>query len=226
MKTIRLVLADDQVLFVESLRIVIETRSSRDMKMNVVATANDGIQAVEAVRRTDPDVVLMDVRMPNLDGVEATRIIHQEFPSINIIMLTTFADDDYVYEALRCGASGYILKDMPPADLIETIHAVRAGGVMISPAVADKLVSKMHQSGTLNAEPDSMQDKRAPFFSLSKREQEIYKLIFDGYDNKEIAEKLYIAEQTVKNHISEIYSKFGVHDRLHLMRPVQSGSKK
>lgn len=219
MKKIQIMLVDDQTLFVESLRTVLETRAE---DMEVIGVAGDGAQAVELVRKCQPDVVLMDVRMPVMNGVESTRLIKEQFPDIKVLMLTTFDDDQYVVEALRLGAVGYLLKDMPPAELISAVRAVHEGGVLISPKVATKLVEKI-----ANPTADKGKEPVCPTVNnnlwineLSSREKRILQLMAQGYDNKEIARALFIAEQTVKNHVSIIYSKLGVHDRVQASRLV------
>lgn len=217
--SIRVLLVDDQLLFVESLRIVMETRA-RDIE--IVAIARDGSSALQAVEEYRPDVVIMDVRMPGLDGVEATRIIHRKYPEIRIIMLTTFDDDDYVFQAIQHGAAGYLLKDMPPAELLDSIRLINRGHVMFSPAVASKITRTSSRStampaGTEQADDDSV-SPTVRYSMLSRREHEVFHLIVDGFDNREIAERLNLAEQTIKNHVSEIYAKMAVPDRLHLIR--------
>lgn len=214
---------DDQTLFVESLRTVLETRAD---DMVVVGIANDGGRAVEVVAEANPDVVLMDVRMPGMNGVESTRLIKERFPEIRVLMLTTFDDDQYVIEALRLGAVGYLLKNMPPAELISAIRAVHEGGVLISPQVANKLVGLLTGSPI---KPDGRQAHNpiaALVNQLSGREKEILQLMAEGLDNKEIAKKLFIAEQTVKNYVSVIYSKLGVRDRVQASRMMMEAGLK
>lgn len=220
MDKIRVVLADDQVLFVENLRIVLETRA-KDIK--VVGIARDGIEAVECVNREHPNIILMDVRMPNMDGVEATRLIHNQCPDTQVMMLTTFDDDQYVHEALHNGAVGYVLKNISPLELITTIRAVNQGRVIISPAIAAKLVEGMphaeresiDQSHTASTVPEGYQE-------LSKREKEVFALIARGYNNKEISEQLFVAEQTVKNYVHAVYQKIGARDRIQAVHIAQS----
>lgn len=217
MGKIKIVLVDDQTLFVESLKTVLETRAD---DMEVVGVANDGKQAVEVVAETCPDIVLMDVRMPVMNGVESTRLIKERYPDTRVLMLTTFDDDLYVIEALRLGAVGYLLKNMPPAELISAIRAVYEGGVLISPQVANKLVGLLTNPQS-KAEGDHDSDRVGSLVNqLSSREKEILQLMAEGLDNKEIARKLYIAEQTVKNYVSVIYSKLGVRDRVQASRMV------
>lgn len=216
MNEIKVLLVDDQMLFVESLRTVLETRAE---EIRVVGVALNGREALELASKEKPDVVLMDVRMPEVNGVECTRILKERFPEVKVLMLTTFDDDEYVVEALRLGAAGYLLKDVPPTDLISTIRAVYRGGVMISPKVASKLVEKLVQVS--HGEPEQLSSSpQSPVWlgELSNREKDILRLLAKGYDNKEIAKRLYIAEQTVKNYVSIIYSKMGVKDRVQASR--------
>lgn len=208
MDKIRVLLVDDQVLFVDSLKIVLETNASDIEVVGVTYTAEE---AIELLEKRKPDIVLLDIRMPTMDGVEATRIIHREYPGVKVIILTTFDDDDYVYEALQFGAVGYLLKDMPPNELIAAIRAVNADAVLISPVIKSKLVKLI--------QPDDFNDYRYSMVKeLSKREREVLSLIIEGKDNQEISQHLYISEQTVKNHVSTIYSKLGVHNRLQIMK--------
>ena len=222
MSRTRVLLVADQVLFVESLRAVLETRAT---DFEVVGVALSGREAIQLVVEKKPDIILMDVRMPDMDGVEATKIIHEAYPDIHILMLTTFDDDVYVVEALNHGAAGYILKDIPPGQLILSLRAVYGGSIIISPQVAKKLLR--NREG--HAHPDEGAETRAPpsaehFFLkfLSRREIEILRLIGEGADNRLIARKLSIAEQTVKNHASVIYSKLHVHNRMQAMRLANS----
>ena len=223
MDKIKIVLVDDQTLFVESLRTVLETRAD---DLQVVGVAGDGRRAVEVVAQTNPDIVLMDVRMPGVNGVESTRLIKEQYPQTRVLMLTTFDDDQYVIEALRLGAVGYLLKNMPPSELISAIRAVYEGGVLISPQVANKLLGLITNSQMRSEEAQSHNSIAALVNQLSGREKEILQLMAEGLDNKEIARKLFIAEQTVKNYVSVIYSKLGVRDRTQASRMViESGLK-
>ena len=212
MEKIKLLLVDDQTLFVESLKTVLKTRAK---DMTVIGVANDGPAALAMVAVEQPDIILMDVRMPGMNGVETTRQIKEKYPLIKVLMLTTFDDDDYVVEALKLGAVGYLLKDMPPAELIKAIREVHEGGVLISPKVAAKIVDKLINP-VKERSPNSEQNSLAN--ELSNREKEVLRLLAQGLDNKEIAARLFIAEQTVKNHVSVIYSKLGVHDRVQALR--------
>jgi DNA-binding NarL/FixJ family response regulator len=221
---IRVMIVEDQILFLESLKVVLETRAD---DIQVVQTAHDGLQAVEQVQVSQPDVILMDVRMPKLDGVAATRQIHSLYPQIQIVMLTTYDDDDYVREALHHGAVGYILKSIPPNELIASIRAINHGNVLIDPEIASRLVERMY-GGSENKDPGAPgeSDVTEWYDQLSRREREILGLIAKGLDNRKIAETLFLAEQTVKNHISIIYSKLGVHDRVLLAIKAQSLTRK
>jgi DNA-binding NarL/FixJ family response regulator len=209
-RKITLLLADDHVLFCESLRTVLATEAH---DIDVIGIARDGKEVLALVEERHPDVVLMDVRMPGMDGVQATRLIHERFPGTRVMMLTTFDDDEYVREAMKYGAEGYLLKDTPLPNLIIAIRALQEGVVQVSPAVVMKLAggAPAHTGAGQQAEPDG----GAPAWvrSLSPREKEIARLVAQGLDNPEIARALFIAEQTVKNHMSDIYFKLGVHDR-------------
>jgi DNA-binding NarL/FixJ family response regulator len=156
----------------------------------------------------------MDVRMPEMDGVEATRIIHERFPDVLVVMLTTFDDDRNVQTALSNGAVGYLLKDLPPADLIAVLRAVGSGVSLISPTVMAKLMVKL--DSVMQDPNNSKQKASVPnwFQSLSSREREILKLLSEGFENKEIAGRLFLAEQTVKNYVSAIYTKIDVSNRI------------
>lgn len=213
MEKTKIILVDDQILFVESLRTVIEIRAP---DISVIAIAHNGEEAVKLVEKYKPQIVLMDVRMPVLDGVEATRIIHEKFPQVHVIMLTTFDDDTYVKKALSYGAVGYLLKDMAPSELIASLRAIKKGPVMISPSIVSKILEHAYEEGY---KKNSIE--RDKFLkTLSCREREILDLIAKGYNNKEIALELSIAEQTVKNHVSIIYDKLGVRDRVQAVQYV------
>lgn len=222
MNKTRVLLADDQVLFVESLRTVLETRAT---DFEVVGVALSGREAIRLVVEKQPDIILMDVRMPDMDGVEATKIIREAYPDIHVLMLTTFDDDVYVAEALNHGAAGYLLKDIPPAELIVSLRAVCSGSIIISPQVANKVL-RTREGDTAaeeGAETRAMQSGENSFLRfLSRREIEILRLIGEGADNVLIAKKLSIAEQTVKNHVSVIYSKLHVHNRMQAMKLANS----
>ncbi len=206
----RILLVDDQIMFVENLRVVLETYAP---EFEIVGIAHDGQEAVRKARQFQPTVILMDVRMPVLDGVGATEAILKEFPSTRIIMLTIFDDDEYVYQALNNGASGYLLKNMRPEALVSSIKAVLDGAVLISPVAAQKLVNSRSQDTTESAH-------EAPHWlgSLGSREREVLSLLVEELSNQEIAERLSISEATVRNYMSGIYDKIGVENRFQAMR--------
>ncbi len=215
---IKILLADDQILFLESLKSVIESRAEN---IQVVATALNGREAIQMVEQYRPEVALLDVRMPDMDGVEAARQINERYPEVRIVMLTTFDDDEYVRDALNYGAVGYLLKDIPPKKLIASIQAVKEGSVMMAPSIARKLVQQVAAEPQGTSKKSKSEEKPEWLKELSKRELEVLKLLGEGYDNRQIADQLYIAEQTVKNHVSEIYSKLGTHSRIKTMKMVQ-----
>ena len=209
---IRIIIADDQNLFVEGLRYILEARAS-DMK--VVATVANGEEAVEAAERLQPDIILMDVRMPRMDGVEATRIIHQRLPKCRILMLTTFPDDEYVHAALRSGAVGYLLKNRPLSELIHSIRAVRNGIMLIDPGVAEALFHAPDEGWT---SAEEMEDLIA---TLTQREREVLYLLIQAHDNTQIAESLGVAVQTVRNYTSAIYNKLRIANRMDLFKMMK-----
>lgn len=203
-ETIRVLLVDDQRLMREGLRVLLELEPG----LEVVGEAGNGKEALEAYVAFRPDVVLMDVRMPEMDGVEATRRLRERHPEARIIILTTFDDDAYVFEGLRAGALGYLLKDVSGDELAEAIRIVMAGGAFLSPSVARKVVAEFSRL----APPARPPDEGLPE-PLSEREKEVLHLLAQGLSNREIAERLVLAEGTVKNHVTTILQKLGVRDR-------------
>jgi DNA-binding NarL/FixJ family response regulator len=220
---IRVLLVDDQVLFAETLQTVISMKAD---DIDVVDIAYNGKDAIMAARRLIPDIILMDVRMPVMDGVQAACEIHQILPDIRIMMLTTFDDDAYVHRALEGGAVGYLLKNMPSGELINSIRAVNNGTLQISPSVASQLVTNQKPGDHLQEDEEKRDDTEYSIDLLSRREREILYLMSRGYDNPHIAEKLFIADQTVKNHISHIYNKLDVHDRMSVMKAARNSELK
>jgi DNA-binding NarL/FixJ family response regulator len=209
MNKIRIALADDQKIFTESLKIYLEEISNQ---LEVIAMAAEGREIVEIAEHGHPDLILMDVRMPILDGVRATKEIHDKHPDIKILILTTFDDDENVHAAMKYGAAGYLLKeDIDSSVLLNAIKAVSSGSILLSPHIARKLVRKdVHNGG----QEKNNKEKIPPwFYSLSKKEKRILKLIAKGLDNREISEEMFLVEQTVKNYISIIYSKLGTRNR-------------
>ena len=204
MKAIRILLCDDQPLFRKGLRILLSLQPD----FEVVDEAGDGAEAIELAKKHRPAVVLMDLQMPGLDGIAATRRVRAELPDCQVIALTTFDDDENVFEGLRAGAIGYLLKDVPPEKLFEAIRLSARGESFIQPSVARKVVVEFAR---LSDRPP--QARKLELESLSEREREVLRLITNGASNKEIAGKLFIAPGTVKNHITNILSKLGVRDR-------------
>ena len=220
MGTITVLLVDDQKLFVDNLKTVLDLAGE---DIEVVGIAYDGEQAVRMVGQLKPRIVLMDVRMPVMDGVEATRIIHRKSPDITIIMLTTFDNDDYVHDALKNGAHGYLLKSIPPAELLACIRATGAGKVLVSPEVATRMVGWKAGTAAPSIEhPADRQQLSVILESFSPREREVIEHIAMAYSNREIAEKMFISEQTVKNYISRIYARLGVSRRSQLVKLYHS----
>jgi DNA-binding NarL/FixJ family response regulator len=202
---IHILLADDQPLFREGIRTILSLQT--DLK--VVGEAADGLEAVQQALSLQPQVVLMDLRMPHLGGVEATRRIRAQAPSCRVIVLTTFDDDEEVFDALRAGAVGYLLKDAPSGTLIEAIRAAARGESFLQPSVTAKVVAEFTRLSRAHpAGPPA-----APIESLSERECEVLGQLAAGKSNKEIASALSIAEGTVKNHMTNILGKLGVQDR-------------
>jgi len=202
---IRVLLVDDQALFREGL----ETLLSVHKDIQVVGQASNGQEAVEVAASVRPDVVLMDVRMPVLNGVRATRRLKKALPQCRVIVLTTFDDDEYVFDALRAGAVGYLLKDVASAQLIEAIRAAARGESILEPSVAAKVIAEFTRVSSMV--PSAQMEQLVE--PLSERELEILGLIARGASNKEIADQLFIAEGTVKNHVTHILGKLGVRDR-------------
>ncbi len=215
MKRIRILIADDQALFAESLKTVLDSRAK---ELTVIGVVENGREAVAWVAEHDVDVVLMDVRMPEMNGVEATRRIMTEKPTTRIVMLTTFQDDTFVYRSLEHGAVGYVLKNTPIEDLIATIVAASRGVVQISPDLVPNLVAHYRSDAVRELRPDERPDWLR---FLTHREKEILQLMATGLDNHEIAARLNLALQTVKNYVSQIYDKLGTKDRMDAVKLVQ-----
>lgn len=212
MKT-RIVIVDDTRLFREALARYFDLQP----EMQVVGEAGNGQEGVEVALRERPDVVLMDIRMPVMDGVTATGQIKAALPETQVVALTTFSDDEYIFEVLKAGAVGYLLKDIPAPDLVEAVRAVRSGGVLIPPAIAARLVAEFTRLATgapaaaTAAAPAPKERDRLE--DLTAREAEILRLIAQGLANQEIAEQLFLSEGTVKNYVSTIRAKLHARDR-------------
>jgi DNA-binding NarL/FixJ family response regulator len=201
---VRVVIADDQALVRGGFRMILDSRSD----IEVVGEAEDGWQALELVERHEPDIVLMDVRMPNLDGLEATRRIAASGAPGRIIVLTTYDVDEYVFAALRAGASGFLLKDVRPADLVEAIRVVASGDALLAPSVTRRLLDRF---------ADTLPDREtAPpdLTELTEREREVLRFVALALSNAEIAARLVVSEATVKTHVSSVLRKLGLRDRV------------
>ena len=203
-RPIRVLIAEDDALMRAGLRGVL----GGDPAIDVVGEAGDGREALYQTRLLRPDLVLMDIRMPGLDGIAATRDVLGAFPDVKVVILTTFEQDDYIFGALRAGASGFLLKRTPPEDLLAAIHAVAAGDALLSPSVTRRVIARMADE----PEPDAARD--ALVDALTPREREVLELVARGLSNAEIATALVIEESTVKTHTKRIVAKLGVRDRV------------
>lgn len=205
---IKVLLADDQDILVEGLKLIL----GKEEDIQIIGTANNGRRAYEVCKNHPPDVVLMDIKMPELSGVEATDMIKRDFPEVKVIVLTTFNDDEYIYDALKNGASGYMLKDASPSEIAEAVRRVYNGGALIQSAVAVKVLDKFSELARENR--PKHRDSRTEL--LTERETEICRLIAEGKNNKEISDELYLSEGTVKNHITRVLIKLDLRDRTQL----------
>ncbi len=201
---VRVLLVDDQSLFREALATLLGARTD----VQVVGEAGDGFQALQQSARLRPDVVLMDLHMPVLDGIAATRRLRVEQPEVRVLALTTFDDDEDVFEALRAGALGYLLKDVSSDRLVEAVLAAARGESVLQPSVAAKVVARLAQ---LDVAPRSRPQPLV--VPLSDRELDVLRLLADGRSNREIARELFLAEGTVKNHVTNVLAKLGARDR-------------
>ena len=199
---IRVLIADDQSMVRAGFRMLLADEGDID----VVAEAINGLDAAAKAARFDPTVILMDIRMPELDGLEATRRILAANSRARILILTTFGLDEYVYEALRAGASGFVLKDDPPEQLIAAVRVVAAGDALLSPAITKRVIKQFARAPRLQPPKE--------FNELTAREQETLRLVADGLSNAEIGQQLYISETTVKTHVTHILQKLELHDRV------------
>ena len=202
--SIRVLIADDQALVRAGFRMILEA----DSDLEVVAEAVDGLEAVEAARRLTPDLVLMDIRMPNLDGLEATRrLLDGDGETTRVLILTTFGLNEYVYEALRAGASGFLLKDAPPEDLLSAVHVIDRGDALLDPSITRAVVEEFARRPLRTDLAGKLQD-------LTAREREVLELLARGLSNGEIAARFVLSEGTVKTHVASVLRKLGLRDRV------------
>jgi DNA-binding NarL/FixJ family response regulator len=201
--TIRVVVVDDEALVRDGISLMLDVESD----IEVVGEAGTGVEAIAVVRETEPDVVLMDIRMPEMDGLEATARIVESEDSVRVIILTTFDPDEYVYEALRAGASGFMLKDTPRNELAAAVRTVFDGGAMLSPTITSRLIGRFTDRLSVDTKTSNRLEQ------LSNRELDVLVEIAHGRSNDEISDRLFIGAATVKSHINRLYTKLGVRDR-------------
>ena len=212
---IKILIADDQELIRQSLQIVLNTKED----MDVIDTASNGQEVIQSIRRERPDVILMDIRMPKMDGVQCTKIIKENYPEVKIIILTTFDDDEFVYNALKFGASGYLLKGVSMDELAEAIRTVYSGSAMLNPDIATKVVKLFSRMAKADYTISVEEEKE-----LTKTEWKIIEQVEYGASNKEVAGNLNLSEGTVRNYLSTILNKLGLRDRTQLaIWAVQTG---
>jgi two-component system, NarL family, response regulator LiaR len=202
---IRIVICDDQAIVTEGLQVILES----DPDLRVVGIGQDGVHAIDLVAEHAPDIILMDLKMPAKNGIQATRHIKTHHPETHVLVLTTYDADQWVFDAIRSGASGYLLKNTPPADLIKAVKKTVAGETPIDSAVAGKLFTHV-QHAESNVTPSTA---NADLNRLSEREQEVLRLVAKGLSNKEIAAQLFLSEGTIRNYVSSVFSKLDVSDR-------------
>ena len=202
--TIRVVLADDQAMVRAGFRLILEAEDD----ITIVGEASDGEQAIDVTRRSQPDVVLMDIQMPKIDGLEATRRIGQDNAvHSRVLILTTFEQDDYVFEALRAGASGFLLKNARPEDLVQAVRVVAAGEALLAPSITRRVIEDYTRRPARRSDD-------ADLANLTEREVEVLRLLATGLSNAELAARLYVSEGTIKTHLSHVLTKLGLRDRV------------
>jgi DNA-binding NarL/FixJ family response regulator len=203
---IKVLIADDQALVRTGFRMILDAEDD----IEVAGEAADGLEAISAAERERPDVILMDVRMPNMNGIEATRrlVDKNDVEPIHVLILTTFDLDEYVYDALRAGASGFLLKDAPPEELVHAVRVVERGDALIAPSITKRLIEEISQRpAQQGAAPEALE-------SLTQRELEVLQLMARGLSNHEIAQELFVSDTTVKTHVGRVLMKLGLRDRV------------
>ena len=198
---IKVLICDDQLIVCEGLSKIL----SSDPEIKVVGTAHDGLEALSLLPTLRPDLVLMDLKMPSMNGIIATRQIKEKYPQVYVLVLTTYDDDEWLFDAIRSGASGYLLKDTPPADLITSIKGTAQGKSYLDPGIAGKVMESYSSRSAAKPSPTN--------FQFSEREYAVLKLLAQGLSNVDIAQQLYLTEGTVRNYTSDIFKKLGVSDR-------------
>lgn len=201
---IRIMIVDDQSLIRDGLAMILNLRP----ELEVVGTASDGDEVVQKVKQLQPEIILMDIRMPRMNGVEGTRLVREKFPYIKVLMLTTFSDSELIFEALEQGASGYLLKDMETDAIVQAILTVHGGGAVLPQDITAQIVKELKKTKSVieRTPPEQLEQ-------LTEREVEVLREVGFGLNNKEIAKKLFITEGTVKNHVSNLISKLELRDR-------------
>jgi DNA-binding NarL/FixJ family response regulator len=210
---ISVLLADDQPLLRRGFRMILEAEQG----LTVAGEAGDGAEAVELARRVRPDVVLMDIRMPGTDGIEATRRITAAEPGVRVLVLTTFDLDEYAFGALQAGASGFLLKDVRPHELVAAVRTVASGDAVVSPRVTRRLLEEYAQQLPVADAADDQADRYPQLSSLTEREREVLAVVAQGLSNTEIATSLFVSETTVKSHVGRILAKLGLRDRVQIV---------
>ena len=211
--SIHVLIVDDQNLFAQSLKTFIHNYAD---DIRIVGIASNGAEALKCWEEYKPEIILMDVNMPVMNGVEATRELHKKCKEVKIIMLSTYDEDEYVRQALAYGASGYLMKDLSPTELIASIRAVNSGITQISPSLISNLIQNLHSDDSQKI--NQLQEQMEWVEKLTKREKEIFTFIATGFDNDQISEELCISERTVRNHVSIIYSKLNINNRFQIIQ--------
>lgn len=206
---IKVLIADDQELIRESLKIILNA----DTEIQVCDTVSNGIDVIKSVKNCKPDVILMDIRMPEMDGVQCTKVLKNTYPDLKIIVLTTFDDDEYIFDALKYGASGYLLKGVSMKELINAIHTVSRGGAMLNPDIAVKVVKLFSKLAEGNLD---IKVNQKNIETISNTEWKVIEKVGCGLSNKEIAKALFLSEGTVRNYLSQILNKLELRDRTQL----------